>query len=1117
MSLRRSSGKLATSATFNDICLRCQVRLSQSERGPLQRLQRGVVKRSFRSCAISLAINGSRFSTSTRSRSLEISQPEVPGPFADGAVPIIRKTNRNPRQPAKSRGAFIRSELQAWSVENERQKRENAPENIPARGKIFELPQSYFMPEPEPEVDIAEDMSDLPDTTEGELDFEEAPRHLQPGDLALVQYRGKGRSELGVFIGPLGFQALFLMPTGRWLVSFSRVVAPSMTHHGFASEDEIAEIRDRMPLRPIERETLPGWKESVKMIGDIVVDQSNPIIQRIAALKNEVDTFKRNNLPLLDSIYECNAHKTEYVVLPFDSLMEKVIGPAPTRAAQWAIFWTIKRDPIHMTLADFGREHTLVLIITPQQLSEQFASVVNWTRRYQDAAAQATMGSDVAALLQENPVTSFVEKSRRIILASRKIRSPTTAGVLGPAKDQRHLPDGKIETKSTKEVWSATDKMIVNFMWHTYCRSPIAIGVTRHNATASLILRAVGAYPKMDLNRDIGQLFLQEIGAMPPFGQTHFNDIRAPFPGQKGSEELTRMRAAADELSDQLGFDPETGQNPLPDLLGDIRKDWTNAEVLCIDSKGTRILDDGISLESCTERPNCYWIHIHMAHPAAFFDRNHPFARVAREQLSSLYTSHSYVPMLPSKVAEIMSLGNAPQAMTVSTLLDEDGRVVDIKIQASTIPSITRLSPRACADLMGESTPEIAYLIVGNDPLMPPTGEEKATAQELEQAREYLPTLKKIDELLLARNRARRTENPNVYDPWLRIHPRQIRCSTLEPLSATRTDESYHYLGDPAIKIEVHRYTKFYRASSERLGMVGEAMSLACESAAKWSHDRNVPTLYAVSTFHPEWPTSRLNKQEPGQKRMKPLSDLSTTPKLFAPPHCLYYTKITSPLRRFTDMVGQWNISAYLLAEAKGIIPPGSSLEEETAAPWSTAELHEFIMKESWKMDEITIVNALADYMMGPLALFRAFHFNEAELPKVWDVNVLEKTGRKMKDKAKLLNGEDMSGITGLLEPFAFRVLVLKSKEGWENSVRAGQFLPCRIESVKPLQKIIHVVPVGPPSDDYTQRGEIKIWSLAGTDEQNKEKPDTDSTGTGGEMPSMPEVGTSGQASKETS
>ena len=1027
-----------------------------------------------------------RFSTSVLRTSPETARFSSPdADFSDTPLPFRKWAG--PLQIGKlaSHRANIRNKLIDWNVKHEQEKSAQRPETLGPDGRVTELPHAFFLPEPEQPKDAFDE--NLAHTEEWQ-DDEDGSGRLEPGDMTLVHSRWS-KPQLGVYLGFLGFQELFLLQNGRWLILDDLDKRPRVVVQGFASKEEIADerITKHLPKRPVEREVMPGNFQDVNFIGDVVASASNPMVRRMTSLADEVVVFQRNNIALLDKIYETYSHETEFFTLPFSKLLNWLTGTAPSHAARFAILAVCKRDPCHILLFEPSRGRSIQVIFVPKELKRNCATVVEWTRQYQEAAAKASMGNDVSKMLRQNPVTAFIEKARRIILASRKIRSPTTTGAIGPSRYQRRLPDGSIETQPTGETWSDTDKMILAFMYDTYCRKPVAPNITRHNASASLILRAVGAYPKMDLGRNIGTLFLQELGGMAPWASHVPTYISAPVPGTMGSEELTRLRAASEELAQDLGFELGSSKHAMHDSMQSFRRDLGDLEVYCLDSASASVIDDGISFETCTERPGCSWIHTHIAHPTAFFERDHLFARAARMQMASIYTMSNYHALLPDTVSRTLSLSNGAKALTVSTLLAEDGTVLDIKLCPTKVNNIIRLDKNTVEQLMNPRETEYATLIVGSDPNITPEGAQ-STIEDIEKVRKHLHTLNKIDTLLNARRLARQRESGFVFERWMTDAKQATTTTTVEMFDPGRHHRSFHYLGDPTIKITSTRFPLWEKGSKAAIGqgpsVLQGSMVLTGESLGKWCRDRKIPVIYEGLHFHPDFPPSRIQELELYERYRRPRVMPMVQPSYFASANLQQYMKATSPLRRFADMICQWNINAYLQAEGQGEISAGAPINENVNLPWSAEDIQDIIDHDIQIGSSLEKIEKVSSHRFLAYALFRAHHFGEAKLPELWDNQVRTKVPQDPRKAGEQLpgvpEGRTSTGHMGSLHPFKIRTHMMKSEQGWEDDVKANQFMPVKIDSVDPIGHIVYVTAVGPPSDDYTQKEPIRIWSLEG-------------------------------------
>jgi len=203
------------------------------------------------------------------------------------------------------------------------------------------------------------------------------------------------------------------------------------------------------------------------------------------------------------------------------------------------------------------------------------------------------------------------------------------------------------------------------------------------------------------------------------------------------------------------------------------------------------------------------------------------------------------------------------------------------------------------------------------------------------------------------------------------------------------------------------------------------------------------------------------------EKKLLPITRVSSS----AVPHIYMdvktYLRFTSPIRRFEDLLAHWQADAYLRAEADGKLQPGEDATK-IDLPFTRPTVDDYLTTEVDRVRALTlIVNQLPNSNWTLRALFRAFHFKEAELPEVWDLMVYSRAARTI--------DSDDSGIRGGLLPFSVPVKVMKSAEAWETSATRGSYLPVKIELVDLDAMVVICRPVGPPTDTLNCTGPIRI------------------------------------------
>ena len=852
----------------------------------------------------------------------------------------------------------------------------------------------------------------------------------------------------------------------------------------FATADEVAAIKTHLPTKPILYKGEAGMKSVVTVAGDLPPEVTQSLTTRISDVHDEAIAFRRENVAILDDPYEMLAHEDQYVKLDLAQIVQNLFGKNLSdlnKGARVAVHTSLTRHMDKIIL----RRNTLQdidVILAPRRLVKLKEVVMGWARDYQECAAQAARGQNVNTKLRENPLNTFIEKSRRLILKSRKTRSPTTLGVLGPSSARVQNP-GQIELIPNGESFSDDDKKIIEFVWDTLLRLPLSMKRGRAASVGSMILRAVGAYPNMRLGRVMGRLFLQEIGTLPPWSEFSDERVYMPIPGRRGADVADHLFAQSEKVAVDLGFREEASHEPVPmvDRYKHLRKDWGDTEVFLIDSAGSTTLDDGISIEASDIEADAYWLHVHTAHPAAFFTPDHIFGKRSSHFGQSIYSSRAVYPMLPFSAATTMSIGRDKEVLTVSTLVLSSGEVKDIKVSLGIVHNTVRLDSSDVEAMDGEKAAEQALLIVGPNAF----GRHGPPLPTLDDINQHGETLKKMRDLVRRRARHRQQSVPDAPSFWRPTSVLDHSISSIEDWDKSRLFESYQFAGDPSIKISGSRGPEYVRVSDDLLniGLVEGSMILAGESLGRWLTDRNVPAIYNGATTSEEWPLWRLNKADKYDDFTAAVATISSTPIPHPYMAVKEYCRVTSPLRRFADLINQWQTTSILDHEASNTSTPTDPQPTETTADPSTPRTDLMFTKpeiDAWISSHLETQKAIntlnvSSYNHWTLqALFRAHHFRAAALPPLFDVQVFISRVRSSKDREE-------SGMKGVLWPFKITASFLKSEERFEDKCARGQFLPCRIMTVDVMKQEVRVRAVAGPSWEMTQNDE-KGWVVKSED-----------------------------------
>ena len=285
------------------------------------------------------------------------------------------------------------------------------------------------------------------------------------------------------------------------------------------------------------------------------------------------------------------------------------------------------------------------------------------------------------------------------------------------------------------------------------------------------------------------------------------------------------------------------------------RRDLRRLAAFAIDSPWSHDPDDAVSIESAGGKLTLY---VHIADPAASILPHSPAEREARDRGATLYLPEGAARMLADEALPLFALGLEEQsaALTFQLTLDGEGNIAETEIFPSLIKA-RRLSYQD-ADLLLESADANSE------------GDSAA-----------LREICALAERNLRRRTAAGAVNIDLPETHISVEGENVAIEAI----------------------------RSYRSAD----MVRECMLLAGEGAGLWAAERNLPFPY-VSQETADIPAEIL----PGmagsyqlRRCMRPRS-LSVKPGLHWGLGLDAYTQVTSPLRRYTDLLGHMQIRAFL-------------------------------------------------------------------------------------------------------------------------------------------------------------------------------------------------------------
>lgn len=305
------------------------------------------------------------------------------------------------------------------------------------------------------------------------------------------------------------------------------------------------------------------------------------------------------------------------------------------------------------------------------------------------------------------------------------------------------------------------------------------------------------------------------------------------------------------------------------------RTDLRRLRSFSIDPKFTLEVDDAVSVE---ERQGEAWLHIHVADPTSAIPFGSDIDRLAREAVSSVYLPDAHHGMLAPGVARHTSLCTSQAALTFSAVLNADGDIERFDIQPSLISEPLRLTYEEA-----------------DGPVVP---------EELERVR-----------ALSEKHLQWRRSQGHVELAVQRSQVRVLEAGRAAGYSDTVVDSEGVIMrleGDTPDDYDEQR-----GCSSK--GVVGEAMVIAGRIASMYAMQHGIPIVYR---YHSPPESSReLQRLLAGDNTplatyqlLKQLSAsaVDTSPGGHWAMALPAYSRVTSPLRRYLDMLTHYQLHRHL-------------------------------------------------------------------------------------------------------------------------------------------------------------------------------------------------------------
>ena len=400
-----------------------------------------------------------------------------------------------------------------------------------------------------------------------------------------------------------------------------------------------------------------------------------------------------------------------------------------------------------------------------------------------------------------------------------------------------------------------------------------------------------------------------------------------------------------------------------PSDLEDNRLDLTHLKVYTIDDESTKEIDDGLSVEYLEDGRQKLWIHI--ADPSRLVSPGDELDLEARRRTTTVYLPTGMIPMFPPELATgPMSLvqGKICSALSFGVILDEVGAVQEYGIQASIIKPTYRLTY--------EDVDEMLQLGIQGEPEIAAIAKWAKVRQLWRQSQGAI--------------------NIHMPEAMIKVNGDEITIDILEDSPARQ--------------------------------LVAEMMILTGEVAAKYAKAHDIPLPFR-SQPRPELPSEEELLQLPAgpvrycaMRGCMPRSEMSTTPGRHAGLGLETYTQVTSPIRRYSDLLAHFQLKAHLRGEP---------------TPFSAQELQEVMLGIGTAAQEARLVERQTNRYWG-------LEYLRRHADQVWQALML-----------RWLREDDRLGLI-LLEDLGLELAMRFTK-----SVKLGDRLSVSVSHSDPRQDVI--------------------------------------------------------------
>ncbi|KAI5966919.1 MSU1 [Candida pseudojiufengensis] len=373
------------------------------------------------------------------------------------------------------------------------------------------------------------------------------------------------------------------------------------------------------------------------------------------------------------------------------------------------------------------------------------------------------------------------------------------------------------------------------------------------------------------------------------------------------------------------------------DPLEKIRVDMKNVPIYCIDDPTAHEIDDGISLH---EEDDKYVISIHIAEPSSFIKPDSTISSIAFGLSSTAYLPDDVFPMLPQTISKIAGLGVTGQdtrTFVVQYKLNKKS-IDDFVIQKAQNPNF-QPSKKLLDDINLQiyKNYDVKFALVN----------KFRQGFTYEAVNKLLNDKDKLKDLIKSNGKSKDSDFDNLYkleqissllwsirssnNAYSNNQNNKLLVGEQDSNSNSKTADYEIILPNSNQSIKISSSSSNDESNRSTV-LVTENMILANHLTARFAKDKDIKILYRSldPKFSPELIKEykeliTSNSNSVSQETILNFYSFLSRSLIDDNPnkHFLMgldmYTNITSPLRRYTDMINQWKFQDYFLGKKQTI------------------------------------------------------------------------------------------------------------------------------------------------------------------------------------------------------